>query len=113
MTQSFEYKSVVLSQTISRRRKRKEKAVDLIRTELDKILNENAADGWEFVSSEVLKTYDRKGFLGPPMEVPFTALVFKRYITHEQQENAEHSDPPISSSEDVSRADQKSLSALD
>jgi hypothetical protein len=76
--EKIEYKSVVLPQTIMRRRKRKETAVDVIQSEITKILNEQASSGWEFVSSEIMKTFDRKGILGAPVEKPFTVLIFKR-----------------------------------
>jgi hypothetical protein len=71
----IEYKSVVLPQTIMRRRKRKETAMDVIESEVTKILNEQASSGWEFVSSEIMKTFDRKGILGAPVEKPFTVLM--------------------------------------
>lgn len=108
MTQHFEYKTVAIAQTISRRRKRKETAVHVIQSETTDILNNNAVEGWEFIGTEIMKTFDRKGMFGAPTEKNFTVFLFKRPILSYQTVN---NDPVIQDTVRGSETDNK-ISAL-
>ena len=75
---NFEYKTVALPRSVSKRRKRRQSEADMIAEQLGKVLNEEAVDGWEYVRAETLTTPGQSGLLKQPVPAAYVVLIFKR-----------------------------------
>lgn len=90
---NFEYKTVALPRSVSKRRKRRQTEADMIAEQLGKVLNDEAVDGWEYVRAETLTTPGQSGLLKQPVPAAYVVLIFKRsraaaWQSHETTENA-------------------------
>jgi len=89
---NFEYKTVALPRSVSKRRKRRQSEADMIAEQLGKVLNEEAVEGWEYVRAETLTTPGQSGLLKQPVPAAYVVLIFKRsrgaaWESHEDHRN--------------------------
>jgi hypothetical protein len=91
----FEYKMAPLPGSHPDVRKRRRSPADYAAAVLEAVVNEHAADGWEFDGTETVTSVARKSMLSAKAAVTHTILVFRRPVDPAPQASfADLSDGP-------------------